>query len=511
MKLKYFLIFFCIHIGNKVYSQFNDINELGKFEVQYVSPILEDNVIKGYFMFTRGDNISKSETTFYYTLLDIDLKIIKTHELTYPKRVIFLDFKHNGNKLCIAYYDFPVVQQKNPDYEYLFDFIDENGDRKTIKRFFKNKENIKIERGGLLTDLDENPTIIPVTNKGFIFHFTKRTALNSSENYEAYDNNGKLLWMETNIIGVKVSGDLVMVLKFNGEHKKGFYPSINTNLRKFEGTSEFSYDHIVNHTNEYIQYVYDFIKVNDDYFIIKSNFKLDPTEKLKWGPNYTDNPDKYIFIKINAKTKEETEYSLNGNFDIDKNPIIQKKLGSFNDVNDKFILRKVEFMGDKFYMIGEKYNADKSIQQVLIVLDKELKVLDAFTRNSSLNVSYNFEVTTRQFGYRASIPTRNVVLFQSLENTNGVYFNNKFFFNSYIKDGAFAIALYLNTTKTKKVDNVFCEILNFSNENNFSATNFNFVAKQQCYLVLPAKHGYVCIFEYFEKEKKIDFRLEKLE
>ncbi len=77
------------------------------------------------------------------------------------------------------------------------------------------------------------------------------------------------------------------------------------------------------------------------------------------------------------------------------------------------------------------------------------------------------------------------------------------------KDNSNFSFCYMNYEKSNDYKGSTFNSINYSN-NKFSIDKINLNTKASFLKVLPAKQGYVAIYEYFKKEKKIEFRLEKM-
>ncbi len=511
MKKLLFLLTFLL-IGLTSFSQSKEFNKVEYMDLKYTGALNGPDGIVGYYFFYKYDKASKEMYTYIMNLVDINLNTIKEIRLERSNYDILLESTFNGNN-------------------FFFTFL--------------NKQNHTIE-------------VLSYTKDGEIAGSTASTKLSGFESQIIINNSN------TNI-GDKIVYNLgdkgILKIKYTYNNKKKYtIEYLDNNLTSnWVYTSDLKENYIEYPHLEYgsenlallnvlrrsslmsREYSYHLLLINT-----KTGKKIFETPLNKKEAIYT--------LQKSFIDEMKNEIVLIGEyFDINSNPLEDKSLGVFStkidlagniistkeiawsnifnkitnsgssnsalDQNYTYFQDVVRTKEGKYFIIGEQLNKTAAKAKVpsidpsggngggannLILKDIVLIEFDStFALQQSRAYSKN-ENAINLPGIYSYLPLVNTT---KIMNGYG-YFDYKFT-NVDTKRNRF-FSSFVSAEVTKKNEKTVQFIGTITYDKDISFDKLSIISNASSISILPAKSGYLTIMEYFKKEKKVNFRIEKI-
>lgn len=105
--MKNFLVFALLFmiLGVSVNAQSYSASGVKKWRIQGSGSIVENNVIKGYYLFYNIESADRKNRVFQLTILDGDLNEVVSKKLTEPKTTYLLEATYNGGAIMFKFLD----------------------------------------------------------------------------------------------------------------------------------------------------------------------------------------------------------------------------------------------------------------------------------------------------------------------------------------------------------------------------------------------------------------------
>lgn len=460
-------------------------------------PILEQGVVKGYFLLYFLDKYTETGNLLDLRIYDASLKQTHSVELIRDKNEQLIDGVFNGEKFCFAFYN---LKSKYIDYLIL------NKQGETSASYVVNN----------LTELDIQYFIVCATSKkdnylghlssiekkGFLRYGIKTTigqAFGIQKDIriqlEAFSNDGEVLWTkETGLEGKKVwegSNHLFSNQKYTvtsisfrqvllSTHYKNYVLCLNAETGKELYTLE------TNKENTYYSYTgvsYD--ESTNEFFYYGECFDGELSYK---------NKSKGFFVKIISAETGIVKQTKFVSWKTDIKHLLERK-----DLTKKFNKRNINLHkllrteDGKIFAITEQSGDNDSTGTIFLYdlitfeFSKDLSLIDAhlIKKETDTYIVSKYSAGSLEsmsirdhFDYCLTSLSPNKKTFTSVYNTIK---NNKCYIGSFTyKDQAFSYDKILRT------------------------------GNPIMHTVLAAKVGYVAIFDFYAREKRIEIRIEKL-
>ena len=483
----------------------NTSSDFSNMEVVRIQPIILDNELNGYCILSYVDRLSEDSTKFKFTFYNENLEV--THEVNFAtgKDEIIKSYNYNGKTLCVltrSHNDkerVPIGRVPTPVI-LKFVFIQNDGSfTQIIQEYSGYTFSVASDTLNAGTDIQWE-ALIPVKNIGFLFH----PYYNASGILLAFDNDGKELWKLKDGYLCKVIGSKVLLHTTDNTSGNVYnYPTSKLQLYNFTNLETLIFSINISHSSEAYKHPLDFFFFKNNYYLLLMHASWQNRKNKNYWPNIIDNPINYSLIKISESGEIISEKVVPGNLGEDFSS--EKKIEyGIKYPSERFKLRKALFCNDTFYFAGERYYYEnKKVEYMLISFDSDLKISNKFRYISKYDdeVKFSFIINIKSFYYP--------------ENKSYTGYNTNPFkeLSSFSKNNMFNL-IYLNYEETKENfsrKNFVLETIGINSDKIIYKSSLDFQLNSSSYEILPAKPGYVCIFEYFEKEKKIDFRLEKFD
>jgi len=482
----FFAFFLFVTIG--LQAQKASLEKVVKFKLQDIRAIEEKGSVSGYFFFYKIDKENREENKYGLCVYDTDFNQTHFKEIIKPKKVELVDAKFNGTEYCFQMLDLEKMR---------YEFIVFNSSLEEVGKFLVP----------LPKEIAE--AISEAANSGYGGAFVQTYTLVSlpETGFGVYGMNPATGRFE--LTAYTVSGDEVW--KAN---------SGNTDKKTYEYASLLFYDKDLI-TFEFLFYKnYKKIKEGERRlmrFDTKTGEKVSETQltglkhysgfvdqiKREEGSllcgEYYDEETKtggiaLLGIAEDGKIAEEVYISLRD----DAANVLQDK-AQVKLLADKSVMVHKLFMTDNgtTFMIGEVF--DKNYVYDLVVFEiKDNALVNAyFSNKQKTNITSLTNAWNSTAGLGALIKI-------------GLVGGSDYCYTAINENKTGFTTVYCNYEKENKSGDYLIGSLSFSAEKMFEKKEITLTSKPSYFTVLPAKPGHIAVFEYFEKEKSVNMRLEKV-
>lgn len=484
------LLLFAFLITNKNYSQSSTLDKVVSFDFKNIRAIEENGIVKGYFFFFKIDKVDRDDNKYGLYVYDNNFNQTHYKELIKSKKTKLIDSKFNGTTFCFQFYD-----EAKRKYEY--NIYDTELNEKGLFTFTISKDLAEaIESAATLgyTNYSQTHTLVPLPNSGYAIYGNNL----STKAFEliAFNNTGVKIW------------------EFDAK-KISSKPNVYGNyIKNIDDNMVFEISKVT------VRGLRKPAEVDQNVFLI--NFK-DGSIKLQTKLN---NKDRQLYI--NDFVSNENGYTLFAEITTTSSPFpgtyicnLSKTGGLIDDValnlnesipnfikdkdqsdllkNKSCLIHEVIPIKDKIYVIGEFYDKkhlydgvvfviqNNSVSNVFIYKKKKAKIESVF-----FNTSLNSQAAVGMM-LKTLLADKQDYCYTSLNSTKVGF-----------------TTVFCNYEKENKDSDYIIGTINLSKDNTLSSDEVKMISKPDAFKVLPAKPGYVAIFEYFEKEKRIAMKFEKL-
>ena len=473
-------------------------------KVKDFGEIVYDNEIRGYYFFYMLDKKTPGVDTYQLSVLDENLREVSSVEILRPKLSQLLEIAFNGQAFALLFLNGQGRSLEMVSYD------------KTLK----NKNTIRKEEASskewfFLEELGLYGTIMPMENfrkkwliplkdTGFAFYIkTGRNAVMSYQ-LECFDNSLKSIWVkkaqrkESTMIGLE---NIFQDSKYVGSMTHSLLSiAIGKKIEPYNG------EQILVHEKKTGNSIAT-IPVSDE------KYHLKPTKVIYdsvahvvdvFGDLY-EKKIYYYTSRCIGMFKMSFDFSgkllekklvewqgWQGHYDLDEK-------GKTKEGDSFFVHETLKTNEGDVFLIGEEYRDmhPGSVAYNMIVLQ--------FDSNFKLKKKYVFD--KKQTAKKKSNKATNTYEDRSLAKTSQ-YKNFDYEFSNVTDRGNAFMVAYEEPVEDKK--NNKYNILMYTPEKTFVTDKITAGNGKSEIFINRAKPGYILITEYFEKDKKLDMRLEKI-
>ncbi len=519
-KLQFLLLGFFLVVGTSMQAQNREFTHVKKISMNGVQAMKQNDVVVGYYAYFYVEKKDRKNFTFQLDIMDVNLKTTHKIKFTKPRRSILLETQFNGTHFCFTYLDIKKKSLTSNIYDMNAKLtgtnVIEGLDRTSIQLLYQQQQ---LEEGYY------SGTLIPIPNKGFAVAYTKKDS------------------------GLKVKIDM-----FNNKGKKKWTADSGVSKKAFEIFSPLYYSEdylvgsIMTRPGRMSQKITETVHIFDN-----------KTGKLL-GKVKTENAKAFFAVNGVDFDKDKGEFFMYGTKYGRKNkkPDFKHQLGLFvtyfspkGTVSDKHfafwgkdIMKKVKGKDKakikkgasvmlhnitrtntgKFVAVGELFNKEAS------ALGIASKVLSKGQSNTSVAkvVLYNmlvFEFDEHFKTEKVSViekPKQNVQLPAGYGWVNegklgyilkalGLFDFDFYTANSDRSSFSTVYTSYNRGKKGRNGNRYTIGVISLDEDGHVVSTKMSLKSKPTAFTVLPAKPGYVGVFEYFRKNKTAKIRIEKLD
>lgn len=480
-----------------------------------VKAIIENHEVKGYYVFYFLDKASKKESLYSFNLLDQNMAKTHSVELKRPKNEVLLEISFNGSHFCLSFVD---ARKKYLDYLILDKSGKEVGSYKVDD--LSSNELAQYTAATESEDQEYRGGITPVEGKGFV-----RYGLEREKGWrfvmEMFNNSGKKIWEGNSGATSKKSFETGAPMFSNDQF-------VITNISLREKLLSSHIDYFVMCTDAASGKEKFRVELADEkYFNFPLGVNYEPAtseffiygEYYNAGRNAMAGKSLGFFIKVvdalTGKVKQEKYCSYEN--DVSKVLPVSSR-GKLEDGRNFTIHRMTRTADGKIFAVAEQF------KKAVSALGVASHLLGGNASAIKVNL---FDIMI--FEFDPSLTLKQVHIFEkdktSVELPQGFGMQSSNFLSYFMKlygwfDYAFTSeandkkqfsVVYTNYDRDKEEGNKYIlGTISYNKEQKLVTDKVPKNSKSSLFLAIPAKPGYVAVFEYFRKKKLVEFRLEKL-
>lgn len=509
-----FILFsLAIHAQNKL-----TIDNVRTTSIRNSGEILEGNDLKGYFTFYVSDKVSKKVNEYTLQILDHNLNKVKDIKFEDDKDVRILEASYNNNSIMFLFYN---SKEKTLEYR-AYDF---NGKQRMsyVKDLDKRSKMLIESTYGDKSDEGQNEALFSVNNDGFVtvypvkegkyfsyeinFFFTtkkKQWSFEAAEDQEDKYCSAMYLGATGNLVIFEVIKRKNMMSTKNHAWVLGL--DIQTGKKAFELKTEDEEQKFIPMNLVTFPGKSDFMLLGP-YFNEDANIVKDPSLGLAtWT------------LDTKGKLLSRVNNSWDGEFS--KHLPVSKK-GKLKEIGYLYFHRIVQTNDGIFHAVGEGYKKSISAMGVASTLlargpdsraSSMLKltitdlVMISFDENFVIKSANVFEKNNNSMEFQSGYEVASPHIMALAAKSAGAFDYN---FTTIDNDRTRFSVGYTDYDKSGDDKGLYFHAINYR-DGQYTEDKISLRSKAKWIRVFPANAGFVTILEYFKKDKRMEFRLEKL-
>jgi hypothetical protein len=480
--------------------------------------IMENNQIKGYFFLYQSDKIDKHTNEYTLQILDQNLNKVKDIKFQDSKKVILLEAAYNGNSLAFLF--------KNDDSNVLeMKVYDTDGKLKYsyTRDYDKKTEDLMKRYETMHTDEGTNQNVFDLGDQGYVSVLPLRDGKQRTYEVDFYSSGAKKQWTyvpnddderyaNAEFLGGTDSLIILEVMKKN-RALSGKVTAHLVGINYVTKRKEFDID------NE-----------NDTYtFVPSSVVHTNENGKLMVMGSYFDKTANIVkdfslglaIYEMNSKGKilNKTYNSWAGDF---ARYLPTNSKGKIDDVGYLYIHKLIQTPDGKVFIVGEGYKRQASAGGIAL---KTLGMLGGVRTNVGATKIVVTDMVIMEFNDKYKVT--NATIYEKTKNTAEASemsdYSSQHAIAIYLKmvgafdyefttgdaDNSNFAVCYSDWVRTSEYKGQTFNSIRY-NGSKFTTDKIELKSKASRMKVFPAKAGSIMILEYFKKEKRLDFRIEKL-
>ncbi len=496
------------------------IDKVYKAYLRNSGTIISNKQIKGYFFLYQSDKIDKNTNEYTLQILDENLNKVRDIKFEDSKKISLIEAAYNGSSLAFLFnnMDENTIDLRVYDLEGKLKVTYSNDYDKKTENWSKNALQLDAEEGAnqTLFDLGDNgyATLMPLkdgkhlTYELIYFNADKKQQWSYVPNDEEKISLAEFLGVtndmiilqtlkKSHLVGNQFNGHMIavnfmtkkVVFDIDNEDENEEFKFVPTGIEAIPGSDK--------------------LMVLGSYFNKKDNIVKDFSQGLAI---YTvDGKGKIVSKTYNSWARDFAKY------------IPTNLKGKFEDIGYLFVHKVVQMPNGKLFVVGEGFKRQVSAGGVAL---KTLGML-AGARTNAVAVTkmtitdlvmMEFDNTYKITNATVYNKTNNNAAIGSLsdgatQHALGMMLKamGRFdyaFTTSDTENGEFTVT-YSDWVRDKEYSGQTFNSLRF-NGTKFTQDKIELKSKASQLKVYPAKAGSIMIMEYFKKDKRLDFRLEKL-
>jgi hypothetical protein len=508
-------LLFCLFCGmmQNLGAQTQTLNNILSATVRGTGAIIKDNTVTGYYSFAELDKKNSKSTNYQLSIYDQNLAPLSSKKFASQGELVALEASFNGDLLMIKYYDAKTSKFSLKTY-------DQNAEQVNSKSIDAKK--VMSSTGGNNADETESHSITPIEGAGFIHMVNKIKGAMMGRTY-----------VEVTFIPNK-SEDLGWKWETPAKsevHEAGTYLGHNNNVllclvtRKAKLMSSDLEDFIVGIDMATGRKIFDKSLEDKKYAVSLSNgLSMDDGNFQLFG----------FYYEKDAKTMSASSLGLFSFVMDTTGTVLTRTYKSWQDEVSKFL--KVNEHG-KIKDVGHLYfhKFIRTADNKIFAISEQFKnnvggsvarsVLSAALGGSAVVSTYNIE-DIYLFEFDEKFNLKGVSIYDKSKSSytlQGAVVGSSrivgvmlkylgqfdYTFTQQSKDKSKFSIGYVDYDKTKGQKGWYFGSINYS-DGKLTTDKVKFDTKSTWQHVYQGKPGYVMISEYFKKEKKMEFRMEKV-
>jgi hypothetical protein len=480
--------------------------------------IMENNQIKGYFFLYQSDKIDKNTNEYTLQVLDQNLNKVKEIKFEDSKKISLLEASYNNNSLAFL---FKNADQKTLDMK----IYDMDGKLKFSysREYDKKTDDLMKSYETMHTDEGTNQNVFDVGSQGYVSVLPLRDGKQRTYEVNYYSSKEKKLWTYQ----PEDDEERYALAEFLGSTDSLVILEVMKKSRMLSGKMN---AHLIGINFVTRKKVFDIDDSNDQYtFVPTSIAPLNGKSEILVMGSYFDKGDNIVkdfskglaIYSIDSKGKVLNKTYNSWADDFGKYLSLNSK-GKIDKIGFLYIHKLVQTMDGKIFVVSEGYKRQASAGGIAATA-----LLAAAGGRSNIGVTKIVVTDMVVMEFNEKFKLKNATIYDKTTNTvessNMSDFNSQHAIALMVKmkggfdyefttgdmDNANFTICYSDWVKSSEYKGKTFNSIRY-NGSKFSTDKIELKSKASTMKVFPAKSGSVMIMEYFKKDKRLDFRLEKL-
>jgi hypothetical protein len=463
-----------------------------------IGAIHQDGQVIGYYYFYNVEKSDRKNNNYLLSVVDANLHEIKAVPIVRPNSYFLVSAAFNGSAFAFLFYD-----TKEKTLELI-------GYDKTLKEMGKVNKEVSGKMTSMAYDYvaqGNEPMqafLVAVPDAGFVHYGVKSDSKGEYE-IEFYDNTIKKKW------SLAAPNDDYDFENAGEAFVDGGYVGSLTVRKKGLLSNDFEFGFLVQSiTDGKAAFSIPLETATNTFALSQAFFDKDKQQFVVFGEYYKKGSNVmknqslgFIAITLDMTGKVVSEMTSAWKDIAGKIPAKDKdRFNSSNILLHEFIRTN----DGRLFAIGEQY--EKGGLPMAVTVNVYNMIIFEFDENFAIVKAQIFEKDRNGVDMpRGFVLTSTKVLSYYAKSIGGF----DYLFSNPSKDKSTFLVSYINYDREKgqKAKNVLGTII-YTPEKVFTVDHMVLDRKASAYFVLPGKEGYVMVSEYFEKDKRVDNRLEKV-
>jgi len=502
------------------HAQKVSFDDVLSIQLRNMGPILEDNQVKGYYMFYKVDKVDRKNNAFLLRILDENLRDVAKKRFVNSKHTVLTEAAYNGKAFLFSFLDAKEKVLKLTTYDKEMTRL---GSQKIeLDKWGMSQYQTQLSSSRKEEEASDSKMIFPMGDHGFArYNLVKNKKVGYEIEYLPNDLKRKESWNKKSPENSKV----MLMAGFADASDKYLVSAVTTkpkllsnkNLTFLLQTIELETQKVVFEKElKSSKYIYSFmnatisedqksIMVLGEYFNSSDNILKDRSQGL-YALEYD----------MTGKVIKEEHHSWTGA--ISKKVKVGKK-GKIDDKGYIAFHKILKSANGHYYAIGEQYKKAASGAGIAIaalggrasVMKMVVMDLVIFDLNPdlSLNDVQIFEKEKQNIILPAGMGHQPPTLLSYYIRAYGAF---DYSFTQLNEDNSSFFSTYASTEKKKgeKRKSYFGIISHTDGDEDYVLDKIDLETDATRINVFPAKPGYILLTEYYKKKKKLESRLEKI-
>ena len=518
-KLQFLLLGLFLILGTSLGAQSREFTHVKRINMNGVQAIKQNNVVIGYYAYFFVEKKDRKNFTFMLDIMDVNLKTTHKLKFTKPRRSILLETQFNGTHFCFTYLD----AKKRTLTSNIYDL----NAKLTGTNVIEDLERLSVKTLLQQQDMEDgyySGTLMPIQNKGFAVAYPKKQS-GLKVKIDMFDNKGKKQWTADSGVSKKAF-ELFSPMYYSEDYIVGSIMSRPGRISKKLTETVHIFD---NKTGKLLGKVktenakaffavngVDFDKNKGEFFMYgtkynRKNKKPDFKHQIGLFLTYftpdgkvSDKHLSYWGKAIMKKVKGKDKAKIKKGASIMLHNITRTNTGKFIAVGELYN-KEASALGIASKLMSS--NSNVSVTKVVLYnmlvfeFDKDFKiekvtVIEKPKRNRLLPAGYEW-VNEGKLGY----------ILKALGQFDFEFYT----VNSDHSSFSTAYTSYNRGKKGRNGNRYTLGVISLDENGKVVSKKISLKSKPTRFTALPAKPGYIGIFEYFRKGKTAKIRVEKLD
>ncbi|MEP6951755.1 MAG: DUF6770 family protein [Ginsengibacter sp.] len=480
--------------------------------------IMENKQIKGYFFLYQSDKIDKHTNEYTLQILDENLNKVKDIKFQDSKKLNLLEAAYNGSSLAFLF--------KNGDDKTLdMKVYDVDGTLKYSysREYDKRTDDLMKKYETMHTDEGTNQNVYDLGRQGYVSILPLRDGKQRTYEVDYYSSEEKKQWTYT----PDDDEERYANAEFLGSTDSLIILEVMKKNRALSGKPS---AHLIGINFMTKKKAFDIDNENDEYTFVSSGVERvkGTNQVMVFGSYYTkganiikDNSKGLAIYGIDSKGKVLTKTYNSWADDFSKYLSTNSK-GKIDNIGYLYIHKVIQMPDGKMFIVGEGFKRQASAGGIALNV---LGALAGARTGAGVTKIVTTDMVMMAFNDKYKITgatiydkTNNTVVFSAMSDDMsvaaiGLYLKMTgsfdYEFTTAGVDNANFVVCYSDWVRDSDYKGQTFNSIRY-NGTKFSTDKIELKSKASSLKVFPAKAGSIMIMEYFKKDKRLDFRLEKL-